>query len=197
MKGLLLKDFLVITKQLKLFLLIIPVMAITGGASMASIAILLGAVLPMTAIAYDEQSKWNELAAMMPYSRKDLVISKYLLGYLCMAGAAIVFVTAQLIITIARNGNMGENLVMLYFSILSGLLLIAVNTPIMFRFGTQKGRLVFIAFMAFAGAGGAIIKEQYLKISLVLASHLPMVLFLVALILNVVSVIISLRIKKT
>jgi ABC-2 type transport system permease protein len=80
MRGLLLKDFLVVTKQLKLFLIIIPVMAMVGGGSMASMAILMGSVLPMTAIAYDERSKWNEIAVMMPYSKKEIVLSKYLLG---------------------------------------------------------------------------------------------------------------------
>ncbi|MEG0372022.1 MAG: ABC-2 transporter permease [Clostridium sp.] len=84
MSGLLIKDILVITKQLKIFLIIIPVMAITGGGSMDMLAILMSSVLPMTAIAYDERSKWNQIAVMMPYSRKDMVISKYLLGYICM-----------------------------------------------------------------------------------------------------------------
>ena len=62
MKSLLLKDCYVITKQLKIFLVIIPVIALTTGGSMNALAILLGAVLPMTAIAYDERSKWEQLA---------------------------------------------------------------------------------------------------------------------------------------
>ena len=57
MKGLLLKAFLVLVKQMKFLLILIPIIAITGGSSMASIAILVGAMLPMTAMAYDEQSE--------------------------------------------------------------------------------------------------------------------------------------------
>ncbi len=197
MKGLLLKDFLVITKQMKLFLLVIPVMAIIGGSSMASIAILLGAVLPMTALAYDEQSKWNELAVMMPYSKKDIVISKYLLGYLCMAGAAILFVAAQLIMTALGQGNLGANLFMLYFSILSGLFLIAINTPILFKFGTQKGRFVFIFFMGFAAAAGSILRDSHAGIPLPLAQMLPILFLVLAVVLNVVSVAIALHIKHS
>lgn len=45
MNGLLLKNFLVIRKQLKLFLIIIPIITIFGGVSMASIAILMGEML--------------------------------------------------------------------------------------------------------------------------------------------------------
>lgn len=197
MKALMMKDFLVIIKQLKLFLLIIPIMAIIGGASIVPIAILLGAAIPMTAIAYDEQSKWNELAVMMPYTKKNIVLSKYLLGYLCIAGAAILFIIVQLITAISGYGNMGQTLFMLYFSILSGLFLIAVNTPIMFKFGTQKGRFVFIVFMGLIAAGGSIINNLYTEIPPNLAESFPMLLFVLAVMINVASVRISLQIKHT
>ncbi len=197
MKGLLMKDFFVITKQMKLYLLLIPVMAIMGGASLASIAILLGAVLPMTAIAYDEQAKWNELAVMMPYSKKSIVLSKYVLGYLCMAGAAVLFVIAQLITAAILHRNPSENLYMISFSILSGLFLIAVNTPIMFKFGSQKGRFVFIAFMGLAVAVGTIFRDVMPEISVSLVNLIPVLAFVAALILNVVSVFVSLRIKQS
>lgn len=195
MKGLLTKDFLVIAKQLKLYLLIIPVMAIAGGASLASIAVLLGAVLPMTAMAYDEQSKWNEYAVMMPYSKKDIVFSKYLLGYIGMTGAAALFVMVQCIITIIQSGNLGENLYMIFFSVLSGLLLIAVNTPILFKFGSQKGRFVFIAFLGLTAAVGTLIKDIFPEIPSNLSNLIPTLALVTALILNVASVSISLHIK--
>ncbi len=197
MKGLLMKDFFVIAKQMKLYLLLIPVMAIMGGASLASIAILLGAVLPMTAIAYDEQAKWNELAVMMPYSKKSIVLSKYVLGYLCMAGTAVLFVIAQLITAAILHRNPSENLYMISFSILSGLFLIAVNTPIMFKFGSQKGRFVFIAFMGLAVAVGTIFRDVMPEISVSLVNLIPVLAFVAALILNVVSVFISLCIKPS
>lgn len=196
MKGLLTKDFLVLAKQFKLFLLIIPVMALVGGASIASIAILLGAALPMTALAYDEQSKWKDLAIMMPYSKKDLILSKYLLGYAGMAGTAILFLVAQLVLAAVRPGNTHEDFMMIYFSMLSGLFLIAVNTPILFKFGTQKGRFVFIAFMGLTAAGGSILKDLYAAILPNLTKQLPMLLLVLAVILNVVSVQISLHIKQ-
>lgn len=186
-----------LTKQMKLFLLLIPVMAITGGASLASIAVLLGAALPMTAIAYDEQSKWNELAVMMPYSKRNIVLSKYLLGYLGMAGAAIVFIAAQLIVTAIQRGSGHENLDLISFSILSGLLLIAVNTPIQFKFGVQKGRFVFIVFMGLAAAGSSIVKDLQIDIPMNLAGVLPVVLFLAVILINVVSIHISLHLKQT
>ncbi len=195
MKGLIIKDCLVITRQLKLFLLIIPIMAIIGGTSTASIAILLGAVLPMTAIAYDEQSKWDELAVMMPYSKRSLVLSKYLLGYLCMAGSTVIYAITKLIFSTVWNGNAGENLFLIYYAILNGLFLIAINTPILFRFGTQKGRFVFIVFLGLVAASGTAIKEFQAEIPRNLIENLPVFLLVIAIIMNLVSVNISLRIK--
>ena len=51
MKGLLIKDFMVIVKQLKLFIIVIPLMALAGGTTAAPMAVLFGSMLPITAIA--------------------------------------------------------------------------------------------------------------------------------------------------
>lgn len=197
MKGLLIKDFLVIAKQLKLFLLIIPIMALSAGSSLVSIAILLGAVLPMTAIAYDEQANWDELAAMMPYSKKDLVLSKYLLGYLCMAGAAALFILAQCVLAVVKPGTVGSSLLMLQFAISSGLLLIAVNTPILFKFGAEKGRFVFIAFLALTCAAATIFNHLHTETPLYLTKLFPTILLVLALLGNVVSVLFSMYLKRS
>lgn len=195
MRGLLLKDFLVITKQLKLFLIIIPVMAIIGEGSMATLAILMGSVLPMTAIAYDERSKWNEIAVMMPYSKKDIVISKYLLGYLCMLGAEVLVIAAQIVMALIRQGNVFESVNMLLLSMASGLIFIAINTPVLFQFGSEKGRFVFIIAIAVAAGLGPIMKNIDSDILLSMTNNLPVFLLVFAVILNFISIFISMRIK--
>ncbi|MEG1458248.1 MAG: ABC-2 transporter permease [Acetivibrio sp.] len=196
MKGLLLKDILVITKQLKIFLIVIPLMSLAGS-SMAPLAILMGAVLPMTAIAYDERSKWNEIAVMMPYSKRDIVISKYLLGYICMIGSAALVIVVQLIRAIAGHGSFAESIPMLLFSISGGLIFIAINTPILFRFGSEKGRYVFIITVGLAAACGAFLKEIDAAFLLRISPVLPVFLCVAAVIMNVISMFLSKRIKIT
>lgn len=195
MRGLLLKDFLVVTKQLKLFLIIIPVMAIVGGGSMATLAILMGSVLPMTAIAYDERSKWNEIAVMMPYSKKDIVLSKYLLGYLCMLGAAVLVMAAQIVMVSSGQGNVSGSVNMLLLSLASGLIFIAINTPVLFQFGSEKGRFVFIIAIAGAAGLGPIMKNINSDILLSMLNTLPILLLGIGVVLNFVSIVISMRIK--
>ena len=43
-----------------------------AGSSTASFAFVYSAMLPITAMAYDERSKWDKLAAMMPYSKRSI-----------------------------------------------------------------------------------------------------------------------------
>ena len=80
MKGLLIKDWKTLLKQMKVMLAIVVVFACIPGTYMAAFALFYAAMLPVTALAYDERAKWDELAAMMPYTAKAIVGSKYVLG---------------------------------------------------------------------------------------------------------------------
>ena len=195
MKGLLTKDFLVLTKEMKLFLILIPIMILTGGPSIASGAILIGAALPMLAMAYDEQANWDDLAVMMPYSGKDRILSKYVLGYLCMAGAAALFAAVELILLASQHRDLEKSIHMILFSIVGGLLLIAVNMPFSLRYGTQKGRFIYFLFIGTFVALGSMVQKRLLTLPENMISVLPVMAVLAALALNVISILISLHIK--
>lgn len=163
---------------------------------MSAFAILLGAVLPMTAIAYDERSKWNELAAMMPYSKPDLIFSKYLLGYICMFGAAILVFVGQIIGNSSGIMLIEDSMNVLLFSVMGGLIFIAINTPILFKFGSEKGRFIFIGTMALVGASGPILQKFDNGILFEISDLSPVILLIFVIILNVISIMISINIKK-
>ena len=73
MKGLLLKDWYTLIKQMKIMLVLMLVFACVPDYSMDAFAVVYTAMLPVTALAYDERSKWDELAAMLPYSVREIV----------------------------------------------------------------------------------------------------------------------------
>lgn len=196
MKSLLIKDFYVIIKQLRIYLLVIPIIALIAGGSMSVFGILLGAVLPMTAIAYDERSKWTELAAMMPYTSLDLILSKYVLGYLCMLGATILVVVGQIIGTFTGTATLEDSQNLLLFAIICGLVFIAINTPILFKFGSEKGRFVFIIAMGIIGASGPLLEKMDDSVLVEMSNLSPLILLLFAILLNVLSVLLSLKIKQ-
>ncbi|MEG0779672.1 MAG: ABC-2 transporter permease [Oscillospiraceae bacterium] len=160
MKGLLLKDFYVLTGQMKFFLILMLVFAVVPGASMSAFAVVYAAMLPYTTLAYDERSKWDVLAGMLPYTTRDMVLSKYVLGYLATGGALLVTALGKLILPFSGNR---ESLAALLPVFAVALLLLAVTLPFMFRFGVEKGRMVFVMIMAFAAVGTNLLMQSMLE----------------------------------
>ena len=89
--GLLLKDWYVLRKQAWAYLIIVLVWGAIPSEVLNLLAVVYGAMIPYTAMAYDQQSRWNTFARMLPYREKDIVLSRYVLGWLCTAvgGAAV------------------------------------------------------------------------------------------------------------
>ncbi len=149
MKGLLLKDFYTLVVQMKLFLLMIAIFTLVPNFSMSGFAIVYAAMLPITALAYDERSKWTQLAAMMPYTPTELVVSKYILGYVTVAGAFALSLIAQAVIGSLKGSPIGGMDVLVVFITANIALLIqAANLPLIFHFGVEKGRLLFMGIIA-------------------------------------------------
>ena len=145
MKGLLLKDLYTLGKQMKIFLVLLVAFALIPGYSMSAFAVMYEAMLPMTALAYDERSKWDTLAAMMPYSTGALVLSKYLLGYFLAFCAALIALAAQVALSLFQHTSVDlDALVALLAVLCSAYLLLAINMPLLFKLGVERGRLAFL-----------------------------------------------------
>ena len=200
MKGLLLKDTYVLCRQMKLFFFLILALTILPGNEFTGFAIMYSAMMPMTAIGYDERSKWDELAAMMPYSCAQLVISKYLLGYMfgicaCLAAFAMKLLTSAAGITAFTAGD--ASLMLMYM--FAAFIIAGIDLPLMFRLGAEKGRLLLI-FITIAIAMACTSGSQALLSALSLGragslAFLP-VLVIAAVVINVLSILISINIYK-
>lgn len=157
MNALILKDFYVMWKQTKILLILILVFSCLPGAFYPTFAVVYAAILPYTAMAYDERSKWDQLAAMLPYSDRHIVLSKYCFGYLAIAAAAGISLVVQTALTAVWD-RAAENLApfsSILLAICMGVCVLALTLPLMFRFGVEKGRLVMflIIFLVCGGAG--------------------------------------------
>ena len=161
MKGLLLKDWYTLIKQMKIMLVLMLAFACVPGYSMAAFAVVYAAMLPVTALAYDERSKWDELAAMLPYSIKEIVGGKYVLGVTAVAAAGAVAAVAQLILN--RFGWTqfdAEAAFALLFTACLALIMLAINLPVMFRLGVEKGRVLFTILICASAAAGVILSDK-------------------------------------
>lgn len=158
MKGLLLKDWYVIFKQGKVMFLFVLLYLILGALEentfFGAFAVLFLSLLPITVMGFDERSKWDRFAVTLPVTRKQLVLEKYLFSLIALgAGTALYLVFSIASSAFAhRTTDLAELLGVLAPMLSVSLIFSAVNFPMMFQLGVEKGRLWFILIIALLGA---------------------------------------------
>lgn len=160
MKSLLLKDFYQLLCHFKVFcivaVLFLVVVAVNGANLFA--AIYLSAVIgitPMTLLAYDESSGWDIYAQTLPCTVAQLVAVKYIIGLVLNMAALLVL---MLVIVLAGHG-WGSLIIMTLTQLIFSLMVMALTLPLSFKFGTNKGRVIYWALMLiFIGIGRVIYK---------------------------------------
>ena len=137
MKGLLIKDFLLMKnyKKIAMFMLVIGIFVGMNDVSFASGYILVFvSILSMSTITYDEANHGLNTLLTLPITRSDYVKEKYLFS-LIITGIGFVFVT---ILGCFRKSGFMETLVILS----TALLLLALSLPFQLKEGNEKGRIV-------------------------------------------------------
>lgn len=158
MTGLILKDFLNLKKQimpLLFFMAVYVVIAvISKNASFFSgMVMIFSAMLPISACSYDERSGFNKYALTMPVSRKELVLSKYIMSLILIAVASTTSFFCFMLVT---PGTFNENLLSTLSLASLAVLIVSVSLPFVLKFGAEKGRYIMIGVSAFAGAAIAL-----------------------------------------
>ena len=162
MKGLLLKDTYMTVRLCRMFLLLDVVflgvwMFGNGDFFFLTYPCLLTTMVPMTLISYDEREKWDVFAATLPYSRAQIVSCKYLIG-LCLS-VLILAVAAVGQLFRRTPGGTAEFLTMLPVLLSACLLAPAVLYPFVFRFGAEKGRVVYYVVIAVVCGGSVVLQN--------------------------------------
>ena len=195
MKALLLKDFYVLRKQVWVYAIIVLAWGVVPQAWLNLLAVVYGSIIPYSAMAYDQQSRWNTFARMLPYREKDIVLSRYVLGWLCTAvGGAAVLVFQNVLSLFSPRFGCSPWTVLAALCV--GLLLLDINVPLMLRYGTEKARwvskLVIILACASTGALGALVNDTKAATATVLSLTLAGMLVL-TIIATAVSILLSLK----
>lgn len=157
MIGLLKKDLYVADKSGRLLLVLALIFSMipTMGAFGSTYAMMMAVMMPLTSIAYDERCKWDRYAAMLPYRIGQLVWSKYLLSYLyTLLGGGIIVLGAFLRGMTTGAVDWKETAEMSVMLAAVMLFITALGLPMLYRFGSEKGRLAMILCMG-AGVGAA------------------------------------------
>ena len=133
MKALVQKDFYVIWKQMRMLVLVLALLSMVNSAFNTVFLVVWCSMLPYTAMAYDERSHWNQLAAMMPYSKRDIVLSKYVLGWICIAASGVFCLAVQAAAGIVSGS--APSVPTLLASLCLGIITLDITLPAVLRFG--------------------------------------------------------------
>ena len=197
MKALLLKDFLTLAKMIRTILLIMLALSFVPQLNMAVFFMVYSAMLPITAMGYDDRTKWHLQAAMMPYRPWEIVLGKYVLGYLILAAASALALLAGAIVgQVTGSPLTAEQCLTMVIYALSVTVFMAVSLPIIFRFGAEKGRIAM-------GIGLGVCIGVFFALVPLLTDHLDAVMLTMgqvtalvaafAILTNLLSILLSIR----
>ena len=150
MKGLLLKDFCLLKKQMKLMVVFVIFYAIWAVAAkipsmMGTMVILLSIMMPITSMSYDEAGQWYRYAFSLPIPRRTLVLSKYVLGFLVALGGLVVSAIGNLVVLSLTNWeNSLESWLIIVGFLEIGMIFLSIIIPVLFQFGVEKGRFLVV-----------------------------------------------------
>lgn len=157
MKGLLIKDFGVITsnkRMLYVFGFIAVFMLFINGKdggyfAMSYLTIICGMQV-LTTISYDEFDHSNAFLMTLPISRKLYAAEKYVFLVITMLIGALLAVTVSILMITVSGGQIviGEWVIGALLSALAIYLMMLLVLPLQLRFGGDNGKMVLLACVA-------------------------------------------------
>ena len=154
MRALLYKDLVVTWKYSKSLLGMVLLFSIIGAVKpdVAFFEIygpLVLTALSLNALAYDEKFGWLKYADALPYGRKTVVRSKYVLSLVgCLVGVAVGLLCTLVAGLIQGDLSLAAMAVIAVSGMAAGTLNVTLMMPVAFRFDTNKARVVFIIIVA-------------------------------------------------
>ncbi len=203
MKALLLKDFYMMKKYCRSYLLVMIIFAglsvfdPTWRTSSLSLLCLMAAMMPVTLLAYDERSHWNEYCAALPYGKEAFVSSKYVL---CLINQLAVMAFFGVLWSISGGNGMNEFFMTASVGFCCSCFSMAVIFPFVLWLGVEKGRVLYYVFIVIGFGASALLKSFSVSESIdiktffdILTVALPVLSVLVYIVSWVISVIIYVK----
>lgn len=170
MKGLLLKDWYMMQKYCRSFLLIAAVFLAVScmdndNMFFAFYPCVLCGILPVTLFGYDERSRWLQYSGTLPYTKAQIVSAKYLIGLFAQIAMLIVTGAAQGI-KMSISGTFARNdfIVLMLLLLTIATLTSSISLPFIFKLGVEKGRTAYYVMIGFVCAasvlGSGLLKGQ-------------------------------------
>ena len=164
MSGLIVKDFLILRKTLRSYLLILAIYvavaflgywsaSFVGGFMMVMVA-----MLPMNVFAYDKQAQWDVYGLSLPVGRTKTVAARYLAVLIMFTASAVLTTVLGVVLTIAgrMEESLGEYLLACAICVVMSMLVNAMMLPILYKFGPERARIMFFGVMGVITLAGVV-----------------------------------------
>lgn len=187
MKGLLLKDWYMMRKYCRSYLLIaIVFIAVsffgTVNLFFAFYPCLLCGMIPVNLLGYDERSRWMQYSGTMPYTKTQIVSGKYLIGLFAQLAMLVVTGAAHAVkMIISDNFILKDFTVLILLMLIVSTLASSVSLPFIFKLGVEKGRTAFYVMIGLV-CGAGVLASSILKGELVAEIQPNIVLVLAAIV---------------
>lgn len=203
MKGLLLKDFYLLTKYCRMIFIFVFVFLVCSPFFGSDYTLFIFypcaivSLIPMSLYSYDEREKWCDYSITLPVSKSQFVSAKYIIGLLC--NLVMIFIVA--IVQAFQMINTGVFTRSGYFSIIVSLLSIcliapSILMPFIFKFGTEKGRIVYFIVIGSICALFGIFAANQMQFSSLLDGLNIIIIFLVSVGIYIASWLLSIHFYK-
>ena len=200
MKGLILKDLLLIkgnARYILIFLVIFGLIALEGNDVLYFIPAFISMMMFMTTFSYDEYNKWDAYAITLPIKKENIVLSKYV-GSTILLGIALIltFIISLVVSLVTEQLDMQKNITLLLGCGGAVLLVEAIMYPLLIKFGVEKGRIwVFLGIFLSSFIIGFIFQKVSFTIPenlmTFLSQYLPWILAAALLLILIISYTIS------
>lgn len=158
MKGLFIKDLILMKNQAKFYILFAMICGLMmlinfNPGYLIGYMTLLSMMFTFTTLSYDEFENGFSFLFTLPFTRKDYVKEKYGFGIFISVTVWILFFLVVLLKSvIVKDLDMGPICATALMYLFMIQLFCAVNLPIQFKFGAEKGRIALFGVTAAAFA---------------------------------------------
>lgn len=167
MIGLIRKDFYTLGRYGRFMLIYLLVFGVLfagqgSGSFISSMMVVMVTIMSISTFSYDDYAKWDRYAVSTPVSRKKIVLAKYLLVLILVVLGAAAGLLINLIYKFFRPElDLLEASVSVAASSLVGATMTGVTIPFIYKYGTEKSRLVMLVLFA-VPTGVIILLSQYM-----------------------------------
>lgn len=148
MRGLIVKDLLILKNSLKTFLVVLIIygcMIYMGTLDIFFLPPFLSMLMMVSTFNYDNYNKWDFYALTLPKGRKNIVRGKYITTLLVVAITMILVLIIGL--CFLKRADYLESLQTSLYTFLGISFVIAILYPLIFKYGIEKARIVIFALI--------------------------------------------------